>query len=210
MTPIKEDPSDPRTGIQAGVKLRRRLNPRRIATISSLILLTTLVFPISAAAQLSAEIRETLRRSGRVDAALVTELAEDSQLEESQFDVIVVYRIDPSNQSGPSEQADRRSKARSRQTHIRERRARLLSRFTAHRMKIRRQFDGVPAISVTTDLSGLQALANDDDVLRVGLDLPVEVQLAEAVPLAGFTSLHTAGHDGAGIQVATIDTSPHS
>jgi hypothetical protein len=77
-------------------------------------------------------------------------------------------------------------------------------------MKIRRQFDGVPAISVTTDLSGLQALANDDDVLRVGLHLPVEVQRAEAVPLAGFTSLHTAGHDGAGIQVATIDTSPHS
>jgi subtilisin family serine protease len=53
---------------------------------------------------------------------------------------------------------------------------------------------------------GLLRLLENPDVVRVGLDRPIETQLDEAVPLVSLDQLRVSGYDGSGQVVAVIDT----
>jgi len=82
----------------------------------------------------------------------------------------------------------------------------ILSALPPERFALNRRYASVNALAGSVDARGLLQLAERSDVVRVGLDHPIEAQLAEAVPLVGLDVLHAQGHTGTGIQVAVIDT----
>ncbi|MCP4038741.1 MAG: S8 family serine peptidase [bacterium] len=149
-------------------------------------------------ADLSPALAEQLRRSGRVDPSLIEYLHANEAAE-----IMVVYRAE----FPPAlRKLDRETRGSARRAEVARGRGRLLSRLAARDFSLRRHFAGVPAVAGVANVAGVVTLANDPNVRRVGLDTRFEVQLAEAVPLVGLAALHAAGHEGAGIQVATIDT----
>lgn len=183
---------------QAISKKRGQQNPVALAVLLSFA--STFASPGLLLADLSPEFEARLRGSGRVDAALIDRLI---KTQDAAIDVIVVYRLSP-----PIAGREIGDEARGfeRRAEIAERREHLLARLASEDFSLRRQFAGVPAMALAVSLEGILALSIDPTVRRIGLDIELEIQLAEAVPLVGLSALHSAGYEGGGIQVATVDT----
>lgn len=185
--------------------------PRGARTISTLItgIVCTLASPHPSDAELVPEIEDELHRSGRVDQALIDQLRDDPEFDIDEFEVVVVFRIEPDAHARPPRRlrsAERRARFLERKGRVTGVRDRLVSRMKGERLRLRRRFESVPVMMMTTDLDGLRALARDPEVIRVGRERRLGIQLGESVPLAGFNTPHADGFQGSGIQIAVIDT----
>ena len=77
-----------------------------------------------------------------------------------------------------------------------------------HGFRSKAPFTRLPLLAGSVESpSALERLASQPGVLRVGLDLPVQAQLAESLPLVGLDTLHDSfGATGQGGLVAVVDT----
>jgi len=64
----------------------------------------------------------------------------------------------------------------------------------------------IPYLALTVDITGLQALAADLEVVSIHEDVPVPVSLASSVPVMDIDEAHTDGFTGTGQAVAILDT----
>lgn len=72
--------------------------------------------------------------------------------------------------------------------------------------RLARRFETVPALAITVDRSGLEALAASSRVARVDLDEGGSGGLLQALPLARINPVNALGFTGAGQKVAIIDS----
>jgi subtilisin family serine protease len=82
----------------------------------------------------------------------------------------------------------------------------LIERLPAADLRVGRRFARVPAFAGSVSAAGLARLAGTPDVLRVSLDIPVQIQLSEAIPLVRIDALHGSGLTGTGRKIAFLDT----
>ncbi len=82
----------------------------------------------------------------------------------------------------------------------------VIARLPAAELFVGRRFARVPAFAGSVTAPGLARLAHAPDVLRVSLDTPVQIQLAQAIPLVGIDTLHGSGLTGTGRKMGFLDT----
>lgn len=82
----------------------------------------------------------------------------------------------------------------------------VIERLSAAELRVGRRFQRVPAFAGSVTATGLVRLAGIPDVLRVSLDMPVRIQLPQAIPLVEIDTLHGLGLSGFGRKLAVIDT----
>jgi len=70
----------------------------------------------------------------------------------------------------------------------------------------RHRFRRVPAFTASVTSRGVLRLLDREAALRVSLDVAIEPQLLEALPLVGIDQLHAIGRTGAGVHIAVLDT----
>jgi subtilisin family serine protease len=73
-------------------------------------------------------------------------------------------------------------------------------------VRVVRRFDRGRGLAVVATEAELATLARDPDVLRIGLDQRVSIQLSQAVPMVNLDVLNNQGYTGTGRLVAIIDT----
>ena len=67
-------------------------------------------------------------------------------------------------------------------------------------------FETMPALGANITASGLEKLRNHPDVVAIGASALGSLSLSEAVPLIEADTVHAAGYDGSGINVAVLDS----
>lgn len=72
--------------------------------------------------------------------------------------------------------------------------------------RITHRFVSFPALAGELSAAGVEKLLRDPDVLRVDLDVPMSMNLAESVPLIKADAVHNMGVTGRGVTVAVLDT----
>jgi subtilisin family serine protease len=72
--------------------------------------------------------------------------------------------------------------------------------------ELRHRYRGLPALAGSFTAAGLERLLERSEVLRVALDRPLVLYLAEAVPLTHLDVTHGLGFTGEGVTVGVIDT----
>lgn len=82
----------------------------------------------------------------------------------------------------------------------------VIERLSAAELRVGRRFARVPAFAGSVTAAGLARLAASPDVLRVSPDMPVRIQLSEAIPLVRIDTLHALGVTGTGRKLAVVDT----
>jgi hypothetical protein len=82
----------------------------------------------------------------------------------------------------------------------------VIARLPAAELSVGRRFARVPAFAGSVTAPGLARLAGAPDVLRVSLDIPVRIQLPEAIPLVRIDTLHGSGLTGTGRKMGFLDT----
>jgi len=76
----------------------------------------------------------------------------------------------------------------------------------AAELTVARRFARLPAFAGSVTAAGLVRLARAPEVLRVSLDAPVRIQLAQAIPLVQIDALHGSGLTGTGRKIGFLDT----
>lgn len=137
-----------------------------------------------AGAGLSAEERLRVQRSGRVGVAVLDALDQRARVR-----VMVALAARAGSRRAIEAAGDR-----------------VLGRLPLGAFERPRRFRSVGALSGSVTPAGLMRLLESADVLRVDLDRPAVLHLAEAVPLVNQDVLHATGYTGQGVQVAVIDT----
>ena len=69
-----------------------------------------------------------------------------------------------------------------------------------------KQIGGFAAVAVEINSNELDKLAEDPNIAKIVRDVPMKPTLMDSVPLIGADLLHKAGHVGASISVAVLDT----
>jgi serine protease AprX len=64
----------------------------------------------------------------------------------------------------------------------------------------------VPAVAMRVKSAHIQALSEDDSVVRIWQDLPVHTCLHESLPLIGVPAVWTDGVRGRGVKIGIVDT----
>jgi subtilisin family serine protease len=82
----------------------------------------------------------------------------------------------------------------------------LLSALSPAEFSLRHRYRGLSALAGSVTAAGLDRLLERSEVLRVDLDRPVVLHLAEAVPLTELDVPHALGYTGSGVTVGVIDT----
>jgi subtilisin family serine protease len=82
----------------------------------------------------------------------------------------------------------------------------LLNRLLAHQPTVNARYETIPALGLTVDEAGLQALANDPDVERVAEDKLNKPLLDKSTVLIGADKVWESGFTGKGQAVAILDT----
>jgi elongator complex protein 3 len=172
---------------EAGVCGRRALpapehglNARLTAVLACAIVAATAAF---------AEPNDLERRAFRAGVARsVLEPAVSEALERAEFvRVVIVFEEEP------GEPSNRRPDA-------------TVQRLAPLGFAPARRFVRLPVLTGFVNARALAALLDDPHVARVGVEPSMKAQLAEAVPLVNLDDLHAAGENGAGAQVAILDT----
>ncbi len=151
---------------------------------------------LPAAERLPELARLELEATGRVDSELIEAFAERRRV-----GVIVMFEVH--GEAGERLESFGSFTARSALQATGER---VIGRLSEARVELVRQYRGFNSMAVVTDAEGLLALLAQPEVSHVGLDEPMVWSLAEALPLAGISSVRRAGKNGKGIRVAVLDS----
>jgi serine protease AprX len=89
---------------------------------------------------------------------------------------------------------------------LRYRRDKVMPKTLLPHMKVRHQFDLIPAVALTTTIEEMDRFSEDSKVERIWYDQTVRACLDASVPLIEAPRIWSAGYDGSGIKVGIVDT----